>query len=160
YLLFNEGYHGAHPHETVRVELCAEAIRLVSILASEPRTATPETHALLALMCLTAARLPARRDEAGSLAPLAAQDRTRFDAALIQRGTAALEASATGDALSAWHIEAAIAYEHAVAPSHEATDFERIVALYDVLGRLRPSPVVALSRAIAIGEVEGPERAL
>lgn len=159
YLLFNEGYHGSHAEETVRAELCAEAIHLATLLAESPSTASPGTHALLALMCLTAARLPGRV-AGGELVSLAAQDRSTWDRELVRRGVAALEASASGDRLTALHVEAAIAWEHTSAPSHEATDFARIAELYDVLVRLRPSPVVALSRAIAIGEAEGPERAL
>lgn len=160
YLLFNEGYHGSHAKETVRAELCAEAIRLASILAESALTAIPETHALLALMCLVAARLPGRIDAEGELVPLEAQDRSRWDAALAGRGVAALEHSARGDELTAYHVEAAIAYEHTTASSHASTRWDLIAGFHDTLLRLRPSPVVALSRAIAIGEVEGPDRAL
>jgi RNA polymerase sigma-70 factor (ECF subfamily) len=160
YLLFNEGYHGANPEKSVRAELCGEAIRLASLLAESPVTATPETHALLALMCLCAARLPGRVGPDGELLSWSAQDRTLWDRRLIDRGLAALEASATGEKLTAFHLEAAIAYEHTSAASLAETRFARIVGLYDVLMKLRPSPVVALSRAIAIGQSEGPERAL
>jgi RNA polymerase sigma factor (sigma-70 family) len=160
YLLFNEGYHGANPAHAIRAELCGEAIRLTQLLAESATTATPVTHALHALMCLSAARLPGRIGSDGALLPWSAQDRTRWDTRLVKRGVASLEASATGAELSAFHVEAAIAYEHTCSARHDRTNFARIVALYDVLLGLRPSPVVALSRAIAIGEVEGPERAL
>jgi RNA polymerase sigma-70 factor (ECF subfamily) len=160
YLLFNEGYHGNHPEETVRVELCAEAIRLATLLVESPATARPDSHALLALMCLSAARLPGRVDAGGDLVPLEAQDRSRWDAALVRRGVAAFEASANGDALTTYHLEAALAYSHATAPSYAATPWDRIVTLYDQLLAMAPSPVVALSRAIAIGELHGPARAL
>lgn len=160
YLLFNEGYHGSHAIETVRVELCAEAIRLTMLLVEHEATAVPTTHALLGLMCLVAARMPGRVDAAGDLVSLAEQDRTRWDSRLIERGLAALDASAAGDELTPFHVEAAIASIHTTAERHRDTDFARIVGLYDVLMKLRPSPVVALSRAIALGEVEGPERAL
>ncbi len=159
YLLFNEGYHGSHEAGAVRAELCREAIRLAELLVSDEATASPASQALLALLCLTGARLPARHDE-GQLIALEAQDRTRYDGALIARGTAALEASAEGPALTSYHVEAAIAYEHAIAPSRAETNWRRIVAMYDTLVDLAPSPVVALSRAIAIGEHDGPERAL
>jgi RNA polymerase sigma-70 factor (ECF subfamily) len=96
----------------------------------------------------------------GELLAWSAQDRSRWDARLVQRGLAAMEASATGDQVSALHLEAAIAYEHAVAPTLQQTNFVRIAALYDALLRVRPSPVVALNRAIAIGEVHGPHKAL
>ncbi len=159
YLLFNEGYHGSQA-ETVRAEVCAEAIHLGSLLRESPLTATPATHALFALMCLVGARLPGRLDAEGELVALGAQDRSAWDAALVQKGIVALEASAFGDELTAFHIEAAIAYEHTVAESDTKTNWRRIVELYDRLLGLRPTPVVALNRAIAIGEVEGPERAL
>ncbi len=160
YLLFNEGYHGNHPAEAIRVELCAEATRLTLLLAESALTAVPATHALLALMCLTAARLPGRADASGELLTLEAQDRSRWDVRLARRGIEALEASATGDELTPYHVEAGIAFQHTTAASSAATNWERIVSLYDTLLRLRPSPVVALGRAIAIGEVDGPERAL
>jgi RNA polymerase sigma-70 factor (ECF subfamily) len=160
YLLFNEGYHGANPEHAIRAQVCGEALRLAALLAESASTATPTTHALHALLCLSAARLPGRVGPEGDLLDAGTQDRSRWDAALIRRGVDALEASAAGDVLSAYHVEAAIAYEHTTARSLAETRFARIVELYDVLVRLRPSPVVALSRAIAIGEVEGPERAL
>lgn len=160
YLLFNEGYHGAHRAGSVREELCVEAIHLVSLLASSPLTAQPATHALLALMCLAGARLPARRDAAGALVALEDQERALWDQALVKRGLAALEASAEGEEITSYHVEAAIAYEHAVAPSRATTRWDRIVVLYDTLMCLSPGPVVALNRAIAVGESEGPERGL
>jgi RNA polymerase sigma-70 factor (ECF subfamily) len=114
----------------------------------------------LALMCLDAARLPARLDEAGDLAPLQEQDRSRWDRALVEKGLALLDASACGPALTEYHIEAAIAAEHSTAKSYDDTDWERIALLYDALYEIRPSPVVALSRAIAHGQFEGPERGI
>jgi RNA polymerase sigma-70 factor (ECF subfamily) len=160
YLLFNEGYHGAHPSGAVRAELCREAIHLTVLLANVEETALPATHALLALMCFCAARLPGRRDEAGELVALDAQDRSKWDRELVKRGEKAMERSAAGAELTTYHVEAAIAYEHATAPSRAETAWHRIVAMYDMLGQLAPSPVVSLNRAIALGEAEGPERAL
>jgi RNA polymerase sigma-70 factor (ECF subfamily) len=160
YLLFNEGYHGASPRAAVRPELCAEALRLTELLLEHPPAATPETHALAALMSLHAARLPARLDAAGDLHPLLEQDRARWDPELVARGLAWLERSAAGPELSAFHMEAAIAAAHASAPSVEATDWPSIVALYDRLLAIAPSPVVALNRAIALAERDGPERGL
>jgi RNA polymerase sigma factor (sigma-70 family) len=160
YLVFNEGYHGNHEEESIKVELCAEALRLTALLAEDPLTARPATHALFALMCLTAARLPGRTDAKGDLLTLEAQDRSLWDARLVRQGILALEESASGDVLTPYHVEAAIAYEHTTAPSHAATRWDRIVGHYDQLMKLRPSPVVALSRAIAVGELEGPDRAL
>jgi RNA polymerase sigma-70 factor (ECF subfamily) len=160
YLLFNEGYHGAHPEGAVRTELCEEAMRLAGLLLSHPVCQRPETHALLSLMCLHAARLSTRVDEAGDLMPLDEQDRSRWDRTLIEKGLMLLDASACGSQLSEYHIEAAIAAEHSTAKSCDETDWKRIASLYDSLYEMRPSPVVALSRAIALGRLEGPERGI
>jgi len=160
YLLFNEGYHGASPDAVVRLDLCREALRLVTLLVEHAPAATPATHALAAVLFLHAARLPARMDEAGELTDLARQDRRRWDARLIARGLDLLEASARGDEVSEYHLEAAIAATHALAPSAEETPWAEIVKLYDALLRVRPSPVVALNRAVALAELEGPERGL
>jgi RNA polymerase sigma-70 factor (ECF subfamily) len=160
YLLFNEGYHGASGEDVVRFDLCREAMRLVNLLIEYPPAATPSTFALGALMHLHAARLPARVDPAGELTVLFDQDRSRWDPLLIARGLELLDASATGDVVSEYHLEAGIAATHATAASASATNWESIVKLYDTLFRLRASPVVALNRAIAIGELEGPSRGL
>jgi RNA polymerase sigma-70 factor (ECF subfamily) len=160
YLLFNEGYHGANPVAAVRVELCDDARRLVALLCSEPRTATPATHALAALMCLHAARLPARLDDGGELRGLFEQDRARWDQSLVSEGIHWLDLSARGEELSEYHVEAAIAAVHARARSAEETDWRAIVGLYDTLAVIRPSPVVALSRAIAVAQEGGPEQGI
>jgi RNA polymerase sigma factor (sigma-70 family) len=160
YLLFNEGYHGASAKTAVRVELCREAMRLGALLLEHPLGGTPVTYALAALMCLGAARLPARVDASGNLISLFDQDRSKWDQALITEGLKFLELSATGSELSEYHVEAAIASIHSSALRMEDTDWETIVSLYDTLMTLRPSPVVALNRAIAIAQNEGPERGL
>jgi RNA polymerase sigma factor (sigma-70 family) len=160
YLLFSEGYHGASAESAVRAELCGEAIRLTVLLLEHPPAAVPETNALAALMCLHAARIPARLDAAGDLNPLLDQDRARWDADLVSRGLTFLERSASGPDVTAYHVEAAIAAAHAGAASIEDTDWETIIALYDRLMAIAPSPVVALNRAIAIAERDGPERGL
>ena len=160
YLLFSEGYHGASAESAARVELCEEASRLTALLREHPPTATPATNALAALMCLHAARLPARIDSAGDLSALADQERSRWDRRLVAEGLALFELSAAGDELSAYHIEAAIAVVHASAPSLEETDWAAIVSWYDRLMDLAPSPVVALNRAIAVGQRDGPDRGL
>jgi RNA polymerase sigma-70 factor (ECF subfamily) len=156
YLLFNEGYHGASPEAPVRAELCREALRLVMLLLEHPAAATPATRALAAMMCLHAARLPSRLDEEGELSPFMDQDRSRWDHALVAQGLQLLDASTTGVEMSTYHVEAAIAAVHAAARSVEETDWRAIVTLYDRLMELAPSPVVALNRAIAIGQLEGP----
>ena len=160
YLLFNEGYHGASPESAVRAELCQEAMRLAALLREHPLAATPAMHALSALMCLHAARLPARRDASGELRSLFDQDRSRWDANLVTEGQRLLDLSAAGPELTEYHVEAAIAWVHATAHHAEETDWGTIVSLYDKLMAIRPSPVVALNRAIAIGQSEGPQRGL
>ena len=160
YLLFNEGYHGSCAEKVVRVEVCREAMRLAALLTEHPLAAVPSTRALLALMCLHAARLPTRVDASGSLSLLAEQDRSQWDADLIAHGKGLLELSAVGEELSEYHVEAAIAWCHASAPSTRDTNWSQIVALYDTLMAIRPSPVIALNRAIAVAQHEGPERGL
>jgi RNA polymerase sigma-70 factor (ECF subfamily) len=160
YLLFNEGYHGASPEFAVRSELCHEAMRLAALLLDHPLGATAAMDALAALMCLNAARLPARTDPAGELLALGDQDRTKWDRSLLTEGEQLLQRSARGPDLSAYHVEAAIAWVHAGAAHAADTDWRKIVALYDMLMAIRPSPVVALNRAIAIAQQDGPEAGL
>jgi len=160
YLLFNEGYHGASPESAVRAELCGEAMRLARHLREDPRGATPATYALSALFCLHAARLPGRIDAGGELHSLLDQDRSRWDQSLIAEGQRLLDRSASGEELSEYHVEAAIAWIHASASSVEETDWSRIVALYDMRMQLHPSPVIALNRAIALAQHAGPEAGL
>jgi RNA polymerase sigma-70 factor (ECF subfamily) len=158
YLLFNEGYHGASPVTSVRLELCNEAIRLASVLLQHPLGKAPGTYALAALMTLTAARLPARTDSSGNLIALFNQDRALWDRTRLSEGMQLLELSASGTELTAYHIEAAMASVHAIARHTEDTDWDTIVSLYDSLMRINPSPIVALNRAIAIAQRDGPER--
>jgi RNA polymerase sigma-70 factor (ECF subfamily) len=160
YLLFSEGYHGASAVGAVRTELCDEAMRLTALLREHPVTATPATNALAALMCLHAARLGGRVDAAGELHALWDQDRSDWDRALIVQGRELLDRSAVGDELSAYHIEAAIASLHADASSLETTDWSAIIALYDRLMAVAPSPVAALNRAIAVAQRDGPEQGI
>jgi RNA polymerase sigma factor (sigma-70 family) len=160
YLLFSEGYHGASSEAVVRIDLCREAMRLVRLLVDHAPAATPGTYALAALMSLNAARLPGRIDDDGNLRPLFTQDRSRWDEELVAEGMMLLGQSAAGDYLTEYHIEAGIAAQHASAGSATETNWGEIVRLYDVLMKIRPSPVVALNRAMAIAESEGPERGL
>jgi RNA polymerase sigma-70 factor (ECF subfamily) len=160
YLLFNEGYHGASAESPVRTELCREAMRLAALLRDHPLAATPATFALSALLSLHAARLPARLDSSGELVSLFDQNRSQWDAGLVEEGQQLLDLSASGPELTEYHLEAAIAWAHATAPRAEDTNWEMIVSLYDKLMAIRPSPVVALNRAIAIAQREGLERGL
>src|SRR5450432_282299 len=160
YLLFNEGYHGASTESAVRADLCREAMRLVALLLENPVGARPESYALAAIMCFHAARLPSRIDAAGDLSSLFDQDRSRWDQKLVNEGERYLNLSATGNDLTEYHVEAAIASFHAMAQRAEDTDWAQIVALYDQLMIIRPSPVIALNRAIAIAQLEGPASGL
>jgi RNA polymerase sigma factor (sigma-70 family) len=160
YLLFNEGYHGASAESAVRADLCREAMHLAALLREHPLAATPATFALSALMSLHAARLPARLDSSGELRSLVDQDRSQWDTHLVLEGQKLLDLSASGPELTEYHLEAAIAWAHAMAPSAEETNWEMIVSLYDQLMAISSSPVVALNRAIAIGQCEGPQRGL
>ena len=160
YLLFNEGYHGANPEFAVRSELCHEAMRLTAVLVEHPLSATPRTYALAALMCLNAGRLPSRIDTSGDLRSLFDQDRSAWDQELIAEGMSFLDLSAKGSEVSEYHVEAAIASVHATARRIEDTDWGKIVSLYDSLMRIRPSPIVALNRAIAIAQRDGPDRGI
>jgi predicted RNA polymerase sigma factor len=160
YLLFNEGYHGGHAELPIREELCSEAMRLLSMLLDHRAAAPPRAVALLALMCFHAARLRARADDAGCLVLLRAQERGLWDRSLIRRGVELLERAAEGDQISEFHLEAAIAAKHSLAARYEETDWRGIVLLYDLLLAVKPTPIVALNRAIAVGQVDGPEVAL
>ncbi len=160
YLLFNEGYHGASPEASVRLELCNQAIGLTAMLLQHPFGKTPATCALAALMTLTAARLPARTDPSGNLITLYDQDRTLWDRTRLSEGMRLLELSASGADLTAYHIEAAMALVHGMAQRAEDTDWNTIISLYDSLLRINPSPIVELNRAIAVAQCDGPDRGL
>jgi RNA polymerase sigma-70 factor (ECF subfamily) len=157
YLLFSEGYHGSDPESPLQPALCADALRLAELLLEADPGEPGRIHALAALFCFDAARLATRLDADGVLVPLAEQDRARWDRALFERGVRHLGASATGDRFTRWHLEAGIALEHTRAASVAETDWERIVAYYDVLVTLVPGPVVALNRALALAELRGLE---
>lgn len=156
YLLFNEGYSASQGDEIIRWELCREAIRLTQLLADHPAGDKASTHALLALMLLHAARFQARRDADGRLLSLAEQDRARWDRTMIISGLYHLSRAAGSPEASEYHLEAGIAACHCVVDDYDATDWPRILHLYDLLLDLNPSPVVALNRAIALAEVDGP----
>jgi len=160
YLIFNEAHAASSGPEWMRPDLADEAIRLGRVLVGlMPRE--PDALGLLALMELTAARFPARTDAQGDPVLLGDQDRRLWDRSRITRGRAALaRADAVGRGRGAYGLQAAIAECHALAPSIEETDWERIVVLYEALGRLAPSPVVELNRAAAVAMATGPASAL
>ena len=157
YLLFNEGYKASSGDHLIREELCQEAIRLASLLAEHPAGNQPRTHALLALMLLNAARLPARTDSEGNILRLNEQDRSTWNQAMIARGMMHLSKSAAGNELSAYHLQAGIAACHCAARDYESTDWRKILSLYDQLLEIDDSPVVALNRAVAVANVHGPK---
>lgn len=160
YVLFNEGFLSTHTEHAIREELCDEAIRLTTGLASHPVGAEPATFALLALMHLHAARLASRQDASGGLLLLEEQDRSRWDAGHLREGATWLERAGTGDVVSRFHLEAAIAGEHSFAPSFAQTRWGEIAGLYALLERLEPSPLYVLNRAVALAEAEGPQAGL
>ncbi|MCA8951596.1 MAG: RNA polymerase subunit sigma-70 [Planctomycetes bacterium] len=155
YLLFNEGYRAHRGSTLVDRELVEEAVRLAALLLELPGTATPETHALLALMLFLGARLPARTDAAGEILTLAEQDRSRWDRAWVEHAFAHFRRSIGGDVLTPFHCEAAIASLHTAAPSYEQTNWPRILEEYDRLAALTRSPIVRLNRAVAVAKVAG-----
>ena len=159
YLIFNEGYAASSGDRLVREELCAEAIRLGRLLA-ELMPDEPEVMGLLALMLLTESRRAARTTPGGELVLLAGQDRSRWDRALIAEGQDLVRRCLRRDQPGPYQVQAAINAVHSDAPDAAATDWRQILALYDQLLALTPTPVVALNRAVAVAELEGPDAAL
>lgn len=160
YLIFTEGSSASVGDDVLAVDLAFEAIRLANMLVQLVPD-HPEAYGLLALCELTAARFPARTGPDGEPVLLADQDRRRWDRSAIRRGTAALaKARSFGQGLGPYGLQAAIAACHAIAPSVEDTDWDRIVILYEALGRIAPSPVVELNRAVAVSMSQGPDAAL
>lgn len=162
YLIYNEGYSASAGQRWIRDELCSEALRLGRVLAAlAPEE--PEVHGLLALMEFQSSRFAARTDAEGRPILLEDQDRARWDRAQIQRGINALARSNAARRQRGWGpyaLQAALAECHAVAPTTADTDWARIVALYDALLQITPSPVVQLNRAVAVAMLSGPHEAL
>ncbi|MEV5480238.1 MULTISPECIES: RNA polymerase sigma factor [Streptomyces] len=159
YLIFNEGYAAGSGAALVREDLCREAIRLGRLLA-ELMPDEPEVLGLLALMLLTESRRATRTGPQGDLVLLADQDRSRWDRALIEEGQALVRRCLRRNQPGPYQIQAAINAVHSDAPTAAATDWAQILQLYDQLLALAPSPVVALHRAVAVAEIEGPQAAL
>jgi len=160
YLVFNEGYSATAGDDWVRPALCEDALRLGRVLAGLV-PAEPEVHGLVALLEIQASRLRARTGPGGEPVLLLEQDRSRWDRLLIRRGLAALaRAESAGRTLGPYALQASIAACHACARTAEETDWPRIVALYDALAQVAPSPVVALNRAVALSMAFGPSAGL
>ncbi|GAA1262777.1 RNA polymerase subunit sigma-24 [Planotetraspora silvatica] len=159
YLIFNEGYTASSGDHLVREDLCAEAVRLGRLLA-ELMPDEPEVMGLLALMLLVESRRDARTNPAGDLVLLADQDRGRWDGDLVAEGQGLVRRCLRRDRPGPYQIQAAINAVHSDAGTASATDWRQILELYDLLMTLAPTPVVALNRAVAVAEVDGPEPAL
>ncbi len=161
YLLFNEGYNATGDNLTIRRDLCLEAMRLAKLLIEKPiRNEYPPIYALLALMCFHAARFDARIDSNNCLIILEEQDRNLWDKELITQGFEFLVQSTSGNSATAYHLEAAIAAEHCLAPNFQETNWSRIHTYYKALEKLKPSSVIKLNLAIIIGKRDGPEEAI
>ena len=159
YLVFNEGYAASSGPELIRADLCAEGIRLGRQLA-ELMPGEPEVLGLLALMLLAESRRAARTTDAGALVPLSEQDRSRWDRLLIAEGQSIVRECLRRQAPGVYQLQAAIQAVHSDAADAAATDWRQIVQLYDQLLVHDPTPIVALNRAVAVAEVEGPGPAL
>ena len=155
YLLFNEGYNSTDHEDLIREDLIEEALRLGDLLTRNAATDHPEVHALLALMLYNAARSPARMDADGAIVLLQDQDRSQWDRQLISLADAHLHLAASGDRMAIYHPEAGIASMHAHAASFSETNWRAIIAFYDELQQMSPSPVVLFNRAIAVAQLHG-----
>ena len=161
YLLFNEGYNSTAHESLIRTDLMQEAIRLCELICSNSLVGHSHAQALLSLMCFTASRNDARLDATGNILLLKQQDRTKWNRDFISRAIVHLnQSAATGESISKYHIEAGIAFEHAKADTYADTNWENILHYYNLLYQLFPTPVIALNRAIVIGELYGPEKGI
>lgn len=149
YLLFNEGHKSTNPDKLIREDLCEEAMRLCFLLTQHQLTSLPRTKALLALMCFQASRLDTRLDDNNNIILLKHQDRSKWNRSLISKGFELMEESTEPFEVTVYHLEAAIASQHAAARSFEQTDWKSIYHLYEMLYQLQPNPVVAMNKAIA-----------
>lgn len=160
YLMFNEGYNSSHQDDLIRKDLCAEAMRLTHLLTQNASTDFPASNALLSLMCFQSSRLLSRIGSDGNIITLKYQDRSKWNASLIQKGRDYLDRGAEGTSFTVYHLEAAIAGLHSSAPSFAETDWLSIFDLYNILYSINPSPVIALNKAIASSYAISNESAL
>jgi RNA polymerase sigma-70 factor (ECF subfamily) len=160
YLLFNEGYNSGNADELIRRDLCAEAMRLCFLLTQHKSGKQPTSFALLALMCFQASRFESRMDENNSIILLQHQDRSIWNKALIQKGYEFLILSSQGSALTVYHLESAIAAEHALTASFAETNWQRMLQLYDMLLEQKRTAPVILNRAIVLAQLNQTNRAI
>lgn len=160
YLLFNEGYNSTHSEELIRRDVMNEAMLLCKLLTENTHTQLPETFALMALMCFHASRTESRLTTGGEIILLPDQDRSKWDPQMIATGNAYMNSAAFGNAVSKYHIEAAIAFEHCVAKNYRETNWGKILEYYNWLCEMAPSPVMELNRAVVIMQVHGASAAL
>jgi RNA polymerase sigma factor (sigma-70 family) len=160
YLLFNEGYNSTSSEALIREDIMKDAIMLAKLLAQNEHTQIPEVYALLALMHFHFSRSAGRLNPSGGIILLHQQNRSKWDWDMIAQGNVYMNKAAGGNALSAYHIEAAISFEHCIAENFESTDWAKILEYYNWLCQMSPSPTIALNRAIIILKLHGPEKAL
>ncbi|MBD0332182.1 MAG: RNA polymerase subunit sigma-24 [Chitinophagaceae bacterium] len=160
YLLFNEGYNSTHADEPIRKELMQEAMMLCRLLTENRHTQMPAVFALMALMCFHSARTDSRLTAEGEIILLSMQDRSKWDAHLIEEGNEYMGKAAFGDAITTYHLQAAIAFEHCTAKSVEQTNWQRILQYYEWLMQVAPSPVVQLNKAVATFQLHGAGEAI
>jgi RNA polymerase sigma-70 factor (ECF subfamily) len=160
YLLFNEGYNSLKSTELIRKDLCIEAMRCCQLLTEHPQIKQVESAALMALMCLHASRFDSRMNLQNEIIVLEEQDRSLWDYDLIQLGLHFLQLSSEGDRISSYHIEAAIAAEHAITKNFKSTNWQRLLDLYDLLLHIKPSPVAYINRAVVLAQLGQTENAI
>jgi RNA polymerase sigma-70 factor (ECF subfamily) len=160
YLLFNEGYNSSKADELIQYDLCAEAMRLCKLLVEHPSILSASSPALLSLMCFHASRFNSRLDDNNSIILLAQQDRTKWNEELIRIGSGYLNLSSQGNTISVYHIESAIAAEHSLTKNFKDTNWNSLLQLYDLLLKVKPSPIVELNRAIVLAELGKVEPAI
>lgn len=160
YLLFNEGYNATQSESLLRRDLMEDAMMLCRMLTENKHTQQPEAYALMALMCFQFSRNESRLSPEGEIILLNKQDRTRWNYELINQGNEYMNRAAYGDAVSAYHLEAAIAFEHCTASSFDNTNWPQILNYYNWLCSICPSPFTEINRAVAIIQVNGPQAAL
>ena len=160
YLLFNEGYNASAGDLMIRKDVCLEAMRLASLLYEQPATNTIETRSLLALMCFHAARFDSRVDKEGAIILLQDQDRNLWEHELLQQGYFFLNEASEGGMAGEYQIEAGIMAVHCAADSYENTNWPVILKLYEALQTIKDTPVVRLNKAIVIGQMDGPAKAI